>query len=436
MKRHTESAWDRLTDKAEHREETTRAIYPIENDSVNQEKITADCAEPLPDSSQNPREETYSQDWQASAENNQTPEPGLYTAPLDASGLRRALDLESSGQAPPQPELQTLEQAISEDDQDDGSASDITSNTADSVFSAESSDTLATAFSADSGFSAQQIQSATRVFLAILQENKELTLLCDSARSNKKTGIKRLRREIRENLKAYAENLKEEAYDHLEFAACRLVRVKARYVAQYIASGEDRYRQSQYPINDRNRTTKLLEDSSDEEPAEPSVDETEFRDLKAFRQFLTTSAAYAKLEAQIHLWYEALRNKPAAGGLKDSPSMTSPSQLSQSMADTSEEKLPNRNHGTPLQLTPATGCNTKLTWHIWQEDASNLAASVLQGFNLAFLRKAVLFLLVDIVLILTDDVFIATGCLEPRLKAGWTRIRSECVGLSLDIFSD
>jgi hypothetical protein len=292
------------------------------------------------------------------------------------------------------------QQAKSEDQQDDASTASTTSNSQDSVFSEESIETSITAFSKSSGFSDEQIQSATRAFVSILQEDEVLMPLYESARYNTRIEPKRLRRHIRRAIKAYAENLKEEANDHLEFSASLLVRAKARYAAQYIVSEEGRYGQSQNLVNDRNRASKDAEDSSDEETTERTVDETDFGDLKAFRMFLTGSNAFVALREQTH-------------------------------AFCTKSSKNNR-----LKPPIATRSSIKRTWCAWQRDIQTLAGSLLLGFDWTFLGNAALYLLLDVIFLLTDDFLIATGYLEPPLEVGWTRIRNECVRRYICVFAN
>jgi hypothetical protein len=118
-------------------------------------------------------------------------------------------------------------------------------------------------------------------------------------------------------------------------------------------------------------------------------------------------------------------------GLKLLPYATSHTELPHSSQYTYKQILLNPNYckEAGLQLTPANQNIAQCPWRVWQEDVQRLADSLFSGFDWTFGAKAALFLLIDVVFILTDDAFIATGHLEPPLKAGWTRIRSECVSL-------
>jgi hypothetical protein len=254
-----------------------------------------------------------------------------------------------------------------EDQDDRASVVSTSSDYQDSVFSVESSETSATAFSRNSGFSVEQTQSATRVFVSILQEDDVLKPLYEFARNNTRIRLKRLRRHIRAVVKAYAENLKEEANDHLGFSAFRLVHTRARYAAQCIASEEDIYRHSQNLVNDRTRTSKDAEDSSEEETAERTVDETDFGDLKSFRMFLTGSNAFVALREQTHAFYttnsKTPQYRPTIGSLKLAPDVTSDSQIPQSIQHPHKEIHPSEKYRKNNKLKPpiATRSNIKYT---------------------------------------------------------------------------
>jgi hypothetical protein len=291
-------------------------------------------------------------------------------------------------------------QVILKDQDDSASDTSTTSDTRDSVFSVESLGTSATVLSKQGGFSPEQIQSATRVFISILQDDELLAPLYEVARNNTKIGSNRLRRHIRGALKAYAENLKEEANDHLEFQASRLVDARAGYAARCIASGKDQHHRPPIPGRARDQASENFEDSSEEEAMERPVEVTDLGDLQAFRVFLTKSDAYATLQLDLHAFF---------------------TKFPITSQNTSALHQP--------KLVPAHECNMKCTWHLWQKDTKILASSLLLGFDRLLGAKASTFLLLDIVFLLTDDMFIALGLLEPPLEVGWTRIRSECVRL-------
>ncbi|KAI4647223.1 uncharacterized protein J4E79_010374 [Alternaria viburni] len=266
------------------------------------------------------------------------------------------------------------------DDEDNMST---TSTTLGSVFSTDSLATSITAFSKESGFSIEQIQTATRVFVSIVQDNELLAPLYEYARNDVEIGPNRLRRHIRGALKTFADNLKEKADDHIQFQASRLVHAKARHAARCIASGEDQNHQPQA-------------NSSEDEIAERAVEEA-FLDLKAFRIFLTESDAYAIFQADIHAFCTKQSTR-----IQNLPAIDTPKPL------------------------PVPKDSTKRTWYSWKKDTEVLARGLLLGFDRSLGAKAAMFLLLDFFFLLTDDSLVALGWLEPALRVGWTRLRSQC----------
>ena len=281
------------------------------------------------------------------------------------------------------------------DDEDNKST---TSTALVSVFSTDSLSTSITAFSKESGFSIEQIQTATRVFVSIVQDDELLAPLYESARNDVEIGPNRLRRHIRGALKTFADNLKEKAHDHLEFQASRLVHAKARHAARCIASGKDQNHLPQAPGVRYGQESKELEDSSEEETKERTVDDADMGDLRAFRLFLTNSEAYATLQKDIQAFCR-----------------TDSTTLQKIRADErpSLPRIPRR--------------DMERTWHSWWEEIKGLARSLLLRLDQLLGVRAAIFLLLNPVFLLTDNILIALGWLEPPLGVGWTRIRCECV---------
>ena len=266
--------------------------------------------------------------------------------------------------------------------------------------SIQSVETEATPFSRDKRFTAEQIQNATRTFVSILQEDEVLIPLYESARTNIRIGPNRLRRHIRGGIKAFAERLKEEANNYLQFAASRLVSAKARYAARCIAGGEVRGYRTEASGKHRDHTINDFEESSEDERAERPADITHLGDLKAFRLFLTGSDAYTTLRAEIQAFCTKDSEPPSSKPIIDTPKLTTPTQTI-----------------------------GKRPWHVLRDGVRNLARSLLLGFYWTYLARSALSFLANVVFPLTDDLLIVMGYLEPPLKTGWTRIRSECVGL-------
>jgi hypothetical protein len=164
------------------------------------------------------------------------------------------------------------------------------SNSPGSVFSDISAGTSATGLSTKNaiGFSSEQVQTATKEFISIIQSDQVLKPLYETARNDPRIESTVLRRYVRETLRIYAEDLKGEANDRLELSASQLVRIKAGRAARCICNDE---LPGHPPARD-------IDDNSDEETQERVVDERQFDDPVSFRSFLTQSKAFAKLRVQ------------------------------------------------------------------------------------------------------------------------------------------
>jgi hypothetical protein len=177
----------------------------------------------------------------------------------------------------------------------DGSSS--SSSYARSVFSTASLASSATDLSRDSGgYSAVQIARATKELIRILQDDEGLVPLYKRAIRDPMIGPSRLERNLRRFFKNYAEQLGELAGDRLEYLASRLVRLKAKFVAQSIMEKYDIKRSKH---RKGTTSTQEQEQSSDEEAETEAVDETEFDDLVSFCDFLVGSEAFEMLHTQM-----------------------------------------------------------------------------------------------------------------------------------------
>jgi len=217
--------------------------------------------------------------------------------------VQRRLDVSRDERPPP---LTTISKSpySGSRDQDDSS---VASTSLDSVFSTNSSTnstgTSNTALSKESGFSVEQIETATRAFVSLVQSDQVLRPLYENARNDPSSGASRLQIYVRATLKEYAENLRKEAKDHLEFSASQLVRSKAGHAARCVANDSNSVQQS----------TKDVEESSDDEAQERPIDERQFNDdLDTFRSFLTQSKAFAKLRDQTKNIFSPQPDPPAA----------------------------------------------------------------------------------------------------------------------------
>jgi len=268
----------------------------------------------------------------------------------------------------------------------------------ESVFSKLSLQTWPTIHSEHTGFSVAQIHNATRVFVSVLHQGDFLVPLYETGRKSTRIGTKRLRRKLRERIKAFADNLQEEAKDHVEFAASRLVRVKARYAAQCLATSHSLDWKDMPGRTSRHELLNVAEETSDEEIEEQKLNEREYVDLNAFHLFLTESAALVTLRADMQVFCAA-----EATPVFDKRGLEA------------------------TDLRSAFQDATQYTWLTWRSDLRALDTMVLYGMDAVLIAKAALFLAADAVFLSTDDTLIAIGCLEPLLERGRTRIRIECV---------
>jgi hypothetical protein len=155
----------------------------------------------------------------------------------------------------------------------------------------------ATDLSKHSGYSAVQIAKATRELIVILQEDELLAPLYKRAIGDTSIGAEKLERNLRRVFRKYADQLARAAGDTLELLASRLVKAKARAVAQSIVQ---KYTITPEVIHRKKPNQEQeQEQSSDEETEAYSVDETQFQDMVNFREFLVSNEAFAMLHEQI-----------------------------------------------------------------------------------------------------------------------------------------
>ncbi|KAH8723309.1 hypothetical protein GQ44DRAFT_317133 [Phaeosphaeriaceae sp. PMI808] len=159
-----------------------------------------------------------------------------------------------------------------------------------SVFSVQSLASSATDLSKGSIYSANQIVTATRELVDILQGDEALIPFYKSAIEDPSIGPERLQRNLGRLVKQYAENLKSEAKESLEYLAARLVSMKAKFVARSIVQ------------TFAEGSTKHVYEKAQEkkgESSEDDVDEDVFEDIIIFREFLVHSDALKTLRAQV-----------------------------------------------------------------------------------------------------------------------------------------
>ncbi|KAF3045537.1 hypothetical protein E8E12_009384 [Didymella heteroderae] len=176
----------------------------------------------------------------------------------------------------------------------------------DSIWSVASIAITATVMSATSGYSAPQIESATKELLQIFLEDGELVPLYLTAIQRVNIGAQRLQRNIWRLLKGFAKALQSEADRELDLLAARLVALKAAYVARSIVE--------RYEVNILSDLATGLdlphdfqceqEDSDEEEESEggipeDDVDEDLIEDLLNFRKFLAEGEAFASFRRKL-----------------------------------------------------------------------------------------------------------------------------------------
>jgi hypothetical protein len=174
----------------------------------------------------------------------------------------------------------------------------------DSIWSIASLDSTATGFSVASGYSAAQIETATKELLRIFLEHHDLASLYKTAIERARIGPERLQRNVRRLLRAFAQDLQADADSELEKLAARLVSFKAAYVARsVIEKYEVKSLATVAPNCQPQHVSQKDGESSDEEEEEEDtgdyVDEELIEDLSAFRQFLERGAAFANFQRQL-----------------------------------------------------------------------------------------------------------------------------------------
>jgi hypothetical protein len=170
-----------------------------------------------------------------------------------------------------------------------------------SVFSISSLASSATDLWKGSGYSAVQIATATRALLSIFRDDEFLQPLYTIA-IHGAIGPRKFANTFRRLLKAFAERLKDEAQDRLDFLAALLVALKAREISEAIL---ELYQLGKAPELDADEKRgdgapeREDQDSSDEDEQETNVDETIFEELTNVREFLVQSAAFKLLQTDL-----------------------------------------------------------------------------------------------------------------------------------------
>lgn len=280
------------------------------------------------------------------------------------------------------------DQVISHIDYTDSDTNSQVSSYAASIISVQSLASSATDISRGSGYSAHQIATATKELVTIFQEDPILIPLYKHAIYDDSIGPTKLQRNLRRLFKQYAEHLKGEAKDQLEYLAARLVSYKAGFLAHSIVQKYDDRMESQQEDSEANY------ESSEDEDAQPSmVDDTVFNDLIIFREFLVGSDAFHTFKSQMTSFVvpkipqaPVKREVRTAFEILDLSSGSSPHQ------DLSIAK-----HITPLQKI----------------SSMTVPAIVRQKFEVLVQRFFAL--------------LVAIGCFESKLNPAQVRLRWECV---------
>lgn len=276
--------------------------------------------------------------------------------------------------------------------QDDGSDRASVISQMESIFLVASLHSVATGLSAAGGYSAAQIESATRELLHVFLEDQALVSLYTVAVERVNIGPARLQRNIGRLLKAFAHDLRSEAEQELEKLAARLVSTKASYVAQAIIERYEVRPPSEFALHSQSLfEDHQKEDSSDgeEEPtdggrSEEPVDEDLIEDLHAFRRFLAAGEALAKFRRQLEAFV-----LPRSTELKTESVVKEPS---------------------PNQVTASS---PELEFSMCTADGPS--GLKVQPSTFSKIRKA------------AAHLFSAAGLLEPHLDCGWVRLRWQCV---------
>ncbi|CAN9095257.1 unnamed protein product [Alternaria alternata] len=221
-----------------------------------------------------------------------------------------------------------------------------------------------------------QQQSATRVFVSVLLEDQVLMSLYEYARNRSDITASQLHRHIQMSMKMFAGNLSKEARGFVDISPSSL---------DYLANRAAEYLASRVGNLDAQTRTMFAENNADDESRERSIHRPRFVNLYDLRSLLTHSNAIRVLRAEANAFCKADSTPPDHGRLH------------------------------------------QLTWREWRGQIKDLPVDMLLGLELIFKLEVALLLMIDAVFLLTDDLFIAMGYLEPPLEAGRTRIRSQCV---------
>jgi hypothetical protein len=270
-----------------------------------------------------------------------------------------------------------------------------------SVFTSNSASSSATEMSSVNGFSSEDIATASKILSSIFHEDEGMFTLYKIAFANAAIGPERLQRNLRRIFKAFAEHLKVEATDQLEYLAARLVAVKSRGLAESIV---EKFRSGTMESQTIGRGE--FSDSSEEERDSRPVNEETLADLIAFRRFLVESQAFETLQAQLRAFVLPKLPKP-------DPEYSH------------NDKTTHIPYGSiSLHVKPSSReDSTSRTWQLWRRDAAETAYAYLCNTDGLPRTTLLLHLMVDLVFLATDGTLVNTGLLEPPLCPTKVRLR-------------
>jgi hypothetical protein len=192
----------------------------------------------------------------------------------------------------------------------------------DSIWSVASLDSTATGFSAASGYSPAQIETATKELLRIFLEHDNLASLYKIAMERAHIGPERLQRNVRRLLRAFAQDLQANADSELEKLAARLVSFKSAFVARsviekYEVKSLRTFAANLQPLHVSQKDDESSDEEEEEEKEEDirdHVDEDLIEDLSAFRQFLAEGVAFAHFQRQLETFVRSRCVEAKGGG--------------------------------------------------------------------------------------------------------------------------
>jgi hypothetical protein len=299
-----------------------------------------------------------------------------------------------------------LQRGYSDDNDDTASMHSGYAASIRSIFSQGSFASSTTGFSGNSGFSEIEVATASKELTAIFHEDQVMQPLYKNALENPTIGPDRLQRNLRRLFKVYAENLKDEAADQLEYLAARFVSIKAREIAASIVA-KYQCKSAQPQSVDREQDGN----SSDEEADAGSVNEEAFANLVILRTFLAGSVAFELLRTQLQSFVL--------------PTLPLPSTFDHIQY---AEKRYEKHERESWYTRPTTEKMSKVrTWHSWWSEVVQYADAYLRTPDRLPIATIPLYLLTDFIFLITDGLLRATGLLEPPQCLSKVRLRWSCV---------